>query len=102
MSWKLSRPVLEPSRRGGNLSGLGSRLGVKFPRSTYLVILCHTKEEAEGMYEKLAPYLEKRGLMLVAEKTRITNTYVITSSLLPPVSTRYPTILSELTVVKLS
>jgi RNA-directed DNA polymerase len=39
------------------------------------VILCYTKEEAEGMYEKLAPYLEKRGLTLSAEKTRITNIY---------------------------
>ena len=39
------------------------------------VVLCHTKEEAENMYEKLAPYLEKRGLTLAAEKTRIVNIY---------------------------
>lgn len=39
------------------------------------VILCHTKEEAESMYGKLAPYLEKRGLTLATEKTKITSIF---------------------------
>jgi RNA-directed DNA polymerase len=35
------------------------------------VIMCDTQEEAESMYEKLKPYLAKRGLELAAEKTRV-------------------------------
>ncbi|MCU5131811.1 group II intron reverse transcriptase/maturase [Bacillus cereus] len=35
------------------------------------VILCETKEEAESMYEKLKSYLEKRGLELAPEKTKV-------------------------------
>ncbi|UZQ52640.1 reverse transcriptase domain-containing protein [Clostridium kluyveri] len=37
------------------------------------VILCKTKEEAETMYEKLNPYLDKRGLKLAEDKTKITH-----------------------------
>lgn len=37
------------------------------------VIMCESKEEAEGMYEKLKPYLIKRGLELAPEKTKITH-----------------------------
>ncbi|MFC3883091.1 group II intron reverse transcriptase/maturase [Bacillus songklensis] len=37
------------------------------------VILCKTQEEAISMYEKLKPYLNKRGLMLAEDKTKITN-----------------------------
>ncbi|MED4025791.1 group II intron reverse transcriptase/maturase [Priestia megaterium] len=37
------------------------------------VILCETKEEAESMYDKLKPYLEKRGLELAPEKTKVTH-----------------------------
>lgn len=35
------------------------------------VIVCPTKEQAVGMYEKLQPYLDKRGLKLAKEKTRV-------------------------------
>ncbi|MGG5781823.1 group II intron reverse transcriptase/maturase [Bacillus albus] len=35
------------------------------------VILCETKEEAESMYEKLQPYLDKRGLELAPDKTKV-------------------------------
>ncbi|WP_110943100.1 group II intron reverse transcriptase/maturase [Inediibacterium massiliense] len=35
------------------------------------VIICEKKEEAEGMYDKLKPYLKDRGLELASEKTKI-------------------------------
>lgn len=35
------------------------------------VIICETKEEAESMYDKLKPYLAKRGLELAPEKTKV-------------------------------
>ncbi|MBY6836806.1 group II intron reverse transcriptase/maturase [Clostridium cagae] len=37
------------------------------------VILCKTKNKAESMYEKLKPYLKKRGLTLAEDKTKITH-----------------------------
>jgi RNA-directed DNA polymerase len=37
------------------------------------VILCYSKEEAEKMYDKLSPYLEKRGLTLATDKTKISS-----------------------------
>ena len=37
------------------------------------VIVCKTKEEAMSMYEKLNPYLNKRGLTLAENKTRVTH-----------------------------
>jgi len=37
------------------------------------VIMCKTKEEAEGVYLKLADYLAERGLTLSEEKTKITH-----------------------------
>ena len=37
------------------------------------VILCRTREEAQSMYIKLKPYLQKRGLELSEDKTRITH-----------------------------
>lgn len=37
------------------------------------VILCKTKNEAESMYEKLKPYLKKRGLTLAKDKTKVTH-----------------------------
>ncbi|MFB1100518.1 group II intron reverse transcriptase/maturase [Terribacillus sp. JSM ZJ617] len=35
------------------------------------VVVCPTEEQARGMYEKLQPYLDKRGLKLAQEKTRV-------------------------------
>jgi RNA-directed DNA polymerase len=35
------------------------------------VIVCPSKEVAEGMYEKLQPYLDKRGLELEEDKTKV-------------------------------
>lgn len=37
------------------------------------VIVCKTKEEAMSMYEKLKPYLNKRGLTLAENKTKVTH-----------------------------
>lgn len=37
------------------------------------VIVCKTEEEALTMYDKLKPYLNKRGLTLAEDKTRITH-----------------------------
>lgn len=37
------------------------------------VAICSSKEEAENMYELLKPYLDKRGLELAEEKTKITH-----------------------------
>ncbi|MEK4671130.1 group II intron reverse transcriptase/maturase [Niallia sp. FSL R7-0271] len=35
------------------------------------VIVCPTEEQARGMYEKLQPYLDRRGLKLAEEKIRV-------------------------------
>lgn len=37
------------------------------------VIMCESKEEAESMYGKLKPYLNKRGLELAPDKTKVTH-----------------------------
>jgi len=37
------------------------------------IIVCKTKEEVINMYEKLKPYLDKRGLLLAVDKTKITH-----------------------------
>lgn len=37
------------------------------------VIMCETKEEAESMYARLKPYLNKRGLELAPDKTKVTH-----------------------------
>ena len=37
------------------------------------VVLCKTKKDALKVYELLEPYLEKRGLTLSKEKTKITH-----------------------------
>jgi RNA-directed DNA polymerase len=37
------------------------------------VILCKTKDDAESMYGKLKPYLNKRGLELEKDKTKVTH-----------------------------
>ncbi|WP_411683014.1 group II intron reverse transcriptase/maturase [Clostridium thailandense] len=37
------------------------------------VVLCKTKDEAKSIYDKLKPYLEKRGLTLAEDKTKTTH-----------------------------
>lgn len=36
------------------------------------VVMCESQEKAEGIYGKIKPYLEKRGLELSEEKTKVT------------------------------
>ncbi|HKS44406.1 MAG TPA: hypothetical protein VJT49_04695, partial [Amycolatopsis sp.] len=43
------------------------RPGVRFPRPTHLVALCHSRQQAEQVAEWLAP----RGLVFNEDKTRI-------------------------------
>jgi len=72
------------------LHGMEEELGVKYHRNREhhkialtsvgvvkyaddFVVLCKTKEEATNMYEKLIPYLNKRGLTLANDKTKVTH-----------------------------
>ena len=72
------------------LHGMEEELGVKYHRNKEhhklainsvgvvkyaddFVIVCKTKEEAINMYQKLKPYLNKRGLTLANEKTKVTH-----------------------------
>lgn len=50
----------------------GSRTVVRYADD--FVVICETKEEAEGMYDMLKPYLHTRGLELAHEKTRVVHT----------------------------
>lgn len=83
--------IVSPLLANIALHGMEKELGVKYiynKRDGYIldknsvaitryaddfVILCKTQEEAISMYEKLKPYLSKRGLVLAEEKTKITN-----------------------------
>lgn len=72
------------------LHGMEEELGVRYHRDNEkyhlarnsvgvtiyaddFVVVCKTKEEATNMYEKLKPYLDKRGLTLAYEKTKVTH-----------------------------
>jgi len=80
--------IISPLLANIALHGMEEELGVRYKKSTqghYLdsnsigivkyaddfVILCKSQEEAKSMYDKLKPYLEKRGLSLAEDKTRI-------------------------------
>ncbi|ACA57421.1 group II intron reverse transcriptase/maturase [Clostridium botulinum] len=83
--------IISPLLANIALHGMEEELGVKYQftkRQGYclrdnsigivkyaddFVILCKTKEEAETMYERLSPYLKKRGLELAEDKTGITH-----------------------------
>ena len=82
--------VISPLLANIALHGMEDELGVKYwtDRGRYylarnsvgivkyaddFVIVCKTKEEAESMYSKLMPYLEKRGLELAKDKTKVTH-----------------------------
>ncbi|WP_238919215.1 group II intron reverse transcriptase/maturase [Clostridium sp. YIM B02555] len=82
--------IISPLLANIALHGMEEELGVRYKKSTqgyYLdsnsigivkyaddfVILCKTKEEAKSMYDRLKPYLEKRGLALADEKTKVTH-----------------------------
>lgn len=40
-------------------------------KSVLIENVCKTKEEAESMYVRLKPYLDKRGLTLGGDKTKV-------------------------------
>lgn len=82
--------IISPLLANIALHGMEEELGVKYQSSKQgyflnensigivkyaddFVIICKTKEEAETMFEKLNPYLEKRGLTLAEDKTKITH-----------------------------
>jgi RNA-directed DNA polymerase len=81
--------IISPLLANIALHGMEEELGVRYFNSTRqgwslyadsistvkyaddFVILCHSQEQAESMYEKLKTYLDKRGLELAPEKTRV-------------------------------
>jgi RNA-directed DNA polymerase len=82
--------IISPLLANIALHGMEEELGVRYKKSTqgyYLdpnsigivryaddfVILCKSQEEAKSMYDKLKPYLEKRGLSLAEDKTKVTH-----------------------------
>lgn len=86
--------IISPLLANIALHGMEDALGIKYKRvkrsngkytyanrSKYVVVryaddfvvLCKTKEDAVEVYKLLEPYLEKRGLTLSEEKTRITH-----------------------------
>lgn len=82
--------VISPLLANIALHGMEDEIGVKYytDRGRYVlarnsvgvvkyaddfVIVCKTEEEAESMYQRLNPYLTKRGLNLAEEKTKITH-----------------------------
>lgn len=88
--------IISPLLANIALHGMEETLGVKYrPKrstcraTTYIntgdctviryaddfVCLCDTKPEAMALYQKLVPYLEKRGLELETTKTRVVNIY---------------------------
>lgn len=60
-------------RRNGKYYTLKSKSVGVVKYADDFVIVCKTKEEAMSMYEKLNPYLNKRGLTLAQNKTQVTH-----------------------------
>ena len=46
-------------------------LGVRFPQPTLLTVFCHSRQQAEQVKQRLAEWLEPRGLSFNEDKTRI-------------------------------
>lgn len=82
--------IISPLLANIALHGMEEELGVRYrPNGKYytlnsksvgvvkyaddFVIVCKTKEEAFSMYERLRPYLNKRGLTLAEDKTKVTH-----------------------------
>lgn len=82
--------IISPLLANVALHGMERELGVRYYRdgndyklcrnsvgiikyADDFVIVCKTKEEAMSMYDKLKPYLEKRGLTLAEDKTKVTH-----------------------------
>ena len=83
--------VISPLLANIALHGMEKELGVKYAYTKQdgyrlhsksigvvryaddFVIICHTQEQANSMYEKMTAYLNDRGLTLATEKTKITH-----------------------------
>lgn len=82
--------IVSPLLANLALHGMGEELGVRYrPNGEHyrltsdsvgvvryaddFIIACKTKEEANSIYEKLKPYLDKRGLSLAMDKTKVTH-----------------------------
>lgn len=81
--------IISPLLANVALHGMEKEIGVRYIHTTRqgdtlysnsvgvvryaddFVIVCPTEEEAYGMYDKLEPYLNKRGLNLAKDKTRV-------------------------------
>ena len=59
-------------RNNGNYHLARNSVGVTIYADDFVVV-CKTKEDAINMYEKLKPYLDRRGLALADDKTKITH-----------------------------
>lgn len=61
-------------RKGKQIYGYENQTTYTMTRyADYFVVMCETKEQAEKVYELLKVYLEKRGLELPSEKTKVIN-----------------------------
>ena len=61
-------------RKGKQIYGYENQTPYTMSRyADYFVVMCETKEQAEKVYELLKVYLEKRGLELPSEKTKVIN-----------------------------
>lgn len=61
-------------RKGKRIYGYENQTTYTMARyADYFVVMCETKEQAEKVYELLKVYLEKRGLELSSEKTKVIN-----------------------------
>jgi RNA-directed DNA polymerase len=64
------------SKKTGEISHIVNECKTRLSMVRYaddFVIMCETKQEAENMYEVLKPYLNKRGLELAPDKTKVTH-----------------------------
>lgn len=63
-------------RKGEQIYGYENQKTYTLSRyADYFVVMCETKEQAEKVYELLKVYLEKRGLELPSEKTKVINVW---------------------------
>ncbi|KZL88895.1 group II intron reverse transcriptase/maturase [Clostridium magnum] len=63
--------VMNKKRDGLVHENRGTKAVVRYADD--FVVICSSKNEAESIYELLQPYLDKRGLELAEDKTRITH-----------------------------
>ncbi|KZL88914.1 group II intron reverse transcriptase/maturase [Clostridium magnum] len=62
---------LNKKRDGVVYENQGTKAVVRYADD--FVVICSSKEEAESIYKRIRPYLDKRGLELAEDKTKITH-----------------------------